>query len=283
MAKAPELYNVFVGDLSSDVNDEYLAKAFASFGSMIEAHVMWDMTTGRSRGYGFVTFQEHQDALRAIQAMNGEWLGSRAIRCNWASQKSQQNYHNQMQHNHHQQMPQQMHHHQYSGQNQMFHPHHQQQNYGNMMNSGSGGNQGNSGNGGSVPIIGGDQQLQNQQGPVGQQIPVGQDQNAASGGQYLNQAPPPNAIGSQPPNSMMGMVNPPPMYDMVVRQTPARQTTVYLGNIPLSPLPQIFCPFSRTLVMLWISSTSKSVNTLSSSTIPMNMLQLPFPSFLVLS
>jgi len=51
--------------------------------------VMWDMKTGRSRGYGFVAFRERQDAEKALSSMDGEWLGSRAIRCNWANQKGQ--------------------------------------------------------------------------------------------------------------------------------------------------------------------------------------------------
>lgn len=53
-----------------------------------EARVMWDQTTGKSRGFGFVAFRERQDAEQAIATMNGEWLGSRAIRCNWANQKT---------------------------------------------------------------------------------------------------------------------------------------------------------------------------------------------------
>lgn len=50
---------------------------------------MWDMKTGRSRGYGFVAFRDRNEAERALAAMDGEWLGSRAIRCNWANQKGQ--------------------------------------------------------------------------------------------------------------------------------------------------------------------------------------------------
>lgn len=50
---------------------------------------MWDMKTGRSRGYGFVAFRERNDAEKALSSMDGEWLGSRAIRCNWANQKGQ--------------------------------------------------------------------------------------------------------------------------------------------------------------------------------------------------
>lgn len=50
---------------------------------------MWDMKTGRSRGYGFVAYRERADAEKALSNMDGEWLGSRAIRCNWANQKGQ--------------------------------------------------------------------------------------------------------------------------------------------------------------------------------------------------
>ena len=82
-------YHIFVGDLSNEVNDEVLSQAFSAFGSISEGRVMWDMKTGRSRGYGFVAYRERLDAEKAISAMNGEWLGSRAIRCNWANQKGQ--------------------------------------------------------------------------------------------------------------------------------------------------------------------------------------------------
>lgn len=49
--------HVFVGDLSPEVNDEVLGKAFGAFGSLSEARVMWDMNTGKSRGYGFLSFR----------------------------------------------------------------------------------------------------------------------------------------------------------------------------------------------------------------------------------
>jgi nucleolysin TIA-1/TIAR len=75
--------------LSNEVNDEVLLQAFSAFGAISEARVMWDMKTGRSRGYGFVVFRDRLEAEKAIGAMDGEWLGSRAIRCNWANQKGQ--------------------------------------------------------------------------------------------------------------------------------------------------------------------------------------------------
>ncbi|KAI0048398.1 polyadenylate-binding protein [Auriscalpium vulgare] len=82
-------YHVFVGDLSPEVNDEILAKAFNAFGTLSDARVMWDMNSGKSRGYGFLAFRDKTDAEQAIATMNGEWLGSRAIRVNWANQKTQ--------------------------------------------------------------------------------------------------------------------------------------------------------------------------------------------------
>ncbi|GAA5941547.1 RNA-binding protein [Sporobolomyces koalae] len=81
-------FHLFVGDLSPEVNDQVLTKAFQPFGSLSDARVMWDMNTGKSRGYGFLAFRDRTDAEAAIAAMNGEFLGARAIRCNWANQKN---------------------------------------------------------------------------------------------------------------------------------------------------------------------------------------------------
>ncbi|GAB7357855.1 hypothetical protein MBLNU230_g0026t1 [Neophaeotheca triangularis] len=85
-------FHIFVGDLSNEVNDEVLLQAFSAFGNVSEARVMWDMKTGRSRGYGFVAFRDRGEAEKALSAMDGEWLGSRAIRCNWANQKGQPSF-----------------------------------------------------------------------------------------------------------------------------------------------------------------------------------------------
>ncbi|QUC22154.1 uncharacterized protein UV8b_06395 [Ustilaginoidea virens] len=82
-------FHIFVGDLSNEVNDEILTQAFSAFGTVSEARVMWDMKTGRTRGYGFVAYRDRSDAEKALSSMDGEWLGSRAIRCNWANQKGQ--------------------------------------------------------------------------------------------------------------------------------------------------------------------------------------------------
>ncbi|KAK9829495.1 hypothetical protein WJX72_006199 [[Myrmecia] bisecta] len=80
-------HHIFVGDLSSEVNDRMLLEAFSGQAGCADARVMWDHNTGRSKGYGFVSFHEAQDAERAIQAMHGQYIGHRKIRCGRAQHK----------------------------------------------------------------------------------------------------------------------------------------------------------------------------------------------------
>jgi len=81
-------YHLFIGDLSPEINDEALTKAFSIYGSLSEARVMTDsQRSGHSRGYGFVAFRNREDAHKALTEMNGEWLGGRPIRCNWATRR----------------------------------------------------------------------------------------------------------------------------------------------------------------------------------------------------
>lgn len=78
-------FNVFVGDLSPEVTDATLFACFSVFPTCSDARVMWDQKTGRSRGFGFVSFRNQEDAQSAINDLNGKWLGNRQIRCNWAA------------------------------------------------------------------------------------------------------------------------------------------------------------------------------------------------------
>ncbi|KAI3773279.1 hypothetical protein L1987_47804 [Smallanthus sonchifolius] len=78
-------YNIFVGDLSPEVTDAMLFACFSAYASCSDARVMWDQKTGRSRGFGFVSFRDQQDAQSAINDLAGKWLGNRQIRCNWAT------------------------------------------------------------------------------------------------------------------------------------------------------------------------------------------------------
>lgn len=80
-------YHVFVGDLSTEVDNKALKEAFAPFGEVSDAKVIRDVTTLKSKGYGFVSYPKRDEAERAIEQMNGQWLGRRTIRTNWATRK----------------------------------------------------------------------------------------------------------------------------------------------------------------------------------------------------
>ncbi|KAI3912366.1 hypothetical protein MKX01_038428 [Papaver californicum] len=84
-------FNIFVGDLSPEVTDATLYACFSVYPSCSDARVMWDQKTGRSRGFGFVSFRNQQEAQGAINDLTGKWLGSRQIRCNWAAKGATSN------------------------------------------------------------------------------------------------------------------------------------------------------------------------------------------------
>jgi len=79
---------LFVGGLSWDTTDDGLRQAFASYGEITEAKVITDRDTGRSRGFGFVTFARDEDAKTAISKVDGTSLDGKAIKVNEAQAKS---------------------------------------------------------------------------------------------------------------------------------------------------------------------------------------------------
>ncbi|KAH7671497.1 nucleolysin TIAR, partial [Aphelenchoides avenae] len=81
-------FHVFVGDLSPEVDNKALKDAFAPFGDVSDAKVVRDPQTLKSKGYGFVSYPKREEAERAIEQMNGQWLGRRTIRTNWATRKT---------------------------------------------------------------------------------------------------------------------------------------------------------------------------------------------------
>jgi len=81
---------LFVGGLPWGVNDEDLKEAFVSFGDVRDAKVISDRETGRSRGFGFVTYATDDQAAKAIKAMDGSVMGNppRTINVNEALERS---------------------------------------------------------------------------------------------------------------------------------------------------------------------------------------------------
>ena len=78
---------LFVGGLSWDTTDDGLRQAFEQFGEMTEAKVITDRESGRSRGFGFISYATDESAASAISAMNGAQLDGRAIKVNEAEDK----------------------------------------------------------------------------------------------------------------------------------------------------------------------------------------------------
>jgi heterogeneous nuclear ribonucleoprotein A1/A3 len=78
---------LFVGGLSWNTNDELLRDAFSMHGEVIEAKVLTDRDTGRSRGFGFVTMASADQMHAAIAALDGSTLDGRSIRVNQAEDK----------------------------------------------------------------------------------------------------------------------------------------------------------------------------------------------------
>jgi RNA recognition motif-containing protein len=78
---------LFVGGLGSETTAEGLRVAFGQFGTIQDAAVIFDRATGRSRGFGFVTFATRDEAIAAMGAMNGRELDGRILKVNNAESR----------------------------------------------------------------------------------------------------------------------------------------------------------------------------------------------------
>jgi cold-inducible RNA-binding protein len=71
---------VYVGNLPYGVRDNELKELFASFGEITEAVVITEKHSGRSKGFGFVTFAEDESAKKAVSEMNGKDVQGRELK-----------------------------------------------------------------------------------------------------------------------------------------------------------------------------------------------------------
>ena len=78
---------LFIGALSYNTDDQSLREAFTSFGQVVEARVILDRETGRSRGFGFITFTSREENSAAISGMEGKDLHGRWVRVNYATDR----------------------------------------------------------------------------------------------------------------------------------------------------------------------------------------------------
>ncbi|XP_056089861.1 cold inducible RNA binding protein a isoform X2 [Rhinichthys klamathensis goyatoka] len=71
---------LFIGGLSFDTTEQSLEDAFSKYGVITNVHVARNRETNKSRGFGFVTFENPDDAKDALEGMNGKSVDGRTIR-----------------------------------------------------------------------------------------------------------------------------------------------------------------------------------------------------------
>jgi len=75
---------LYVGNLSYDTTIDTLKATFSEFGEIIDAIIITDRNTGRSKGFGFVEFADEESAQKALDAMNGKDIEGRNLVVNVA-------------------------------------------------------------------------------------------------------------------------------------------------------------------------------------------------------
>ena len=78
---------LFVGGLARATNDASLREACERFGQLEEVRVITDRDTGRSKGFGFVTFTNDADAAKCKNEMDGQMLDGRAVKIDFPRER----------------------------------------------------------------------------------------------------------------------------------------------------------------------------------------------------
>jgi RNA recognition motif-containing protein len=81
--------NIYVGNLSWEVTQEDLQKAFEAHGQVASVNIITDKYTGKSRGFGFVEMPNYDEARAAISALNDQELKGRNINVNEARPRAE--------------------------------------------------------------------------------------------------------------------------------------------------------------------------------------------------
>lgn len=83
--------NLFIGNLSWNVDEEWLTREFEEFGEISGVRIITDRESGRSKGYGYVEFTEVSSGINALEAKNGADVDGRAIRCDFSTPRPARN------------------------------------------------------------------------------------------------------------------------------------------------------------------------------------------------
>lgn len=82
---------LFVGGLSWNTTEDALRQLFEGIGPVLEAKIITDKMTGRSRGFGFVTMENAEDAAKAVEQLNDTEFDGRKIAVNEARPEKRDN------------------------------------------------------------------------------------------------------------------------------------------------------------------------------------------------
>ncbi|CAJ2664652.1 glycine-rich RNA-binding protein 2, mitochondrial-like [Trifolium pratense] len=91
MCSAPST-KLFVGGISFSTDEQGLRDAFSKYGQVLDARIINDRETGRSRGFGFITYSSVEEASSAIQALDSQELHGRRVRVNYANERPPRAY-----------------------------------------------------------------------------------------------------------------------------------------------------------------------------------------------
>ena len=76
--------NIYVGNISYETSEEDLSTAFGAYGEVSSAKIITDRDTGRSKGFAFVEMPDQSNGEAAVEGLNGQDMGGRALRVNEA-------------------------------------------------------------------------------------------------------------------------------------------------------------------------------------------------------
>jgi len=85
-------FRIYVGNLPWQVDDSKLVQLFSEHGKVVDARVVYDRESGRSRGFGFVTMATQEELDDAIAALDGQSLDGRALRVNVAEERPRRGF-----------------------------------------------------------------------------------------------------------------------------------------------------------------------------------------------
>ncbi|RNF03242.1 putative polyadenylate-binding protein 1 [Trypanosoma rangeli] len=83
LSKPLQVASLYVGDLDPVINEPHLVELFKPFGTILNVRVCRDIITQRSLGYGYVNFDNHDSAAKAMEALNFKRVGDKCVRIMW--------------------------------------------------------------------------------------------------------------------------------------------------------------------------------------------------------